>query len=130
MTPQEDEKLTKILERIKNLPEGEELPDDILSELTQDQLTAVYIEQMILEKGDEPNDALRGVLYEKLNDKINRELVNAIPNEFNERLEQALDGGNDEEVEKIIEESGIDVETITENAMTAFRDKYLSLEVK
>lgn len=130
MTPQDNKNLEEILERLKNLPEGETLPEDIIDNLTNDQLTAVYVEQMILDKGEEPNDALRGVLLEKLNEKVDRELINAIPDEYNERLEAALDSGNDEEVSKIIDESGIDVETITAEAMSAFRDKYLSLEVK
>ena len=129
MTPQEDEKLTMAFEQLKNLPEGQDLPDEIIEDLTQDQLTAIYVEQMILDKGVEPNDALRGVLLEKLENAINRKLVNALPEESAQKLESAIDNGaSDEEIEGIIAESGIDVETITEEAMTAFREKYLALE--
>lgn len=129
MTPQEDEKLTRAFEQLKNLPEGQDLPDEIIEGLTQDQLTAIYVEQMILDKGVEPNDALRGVLLEKLENAINRKLVNALPEESAQKLESAIDNGaSDEEIEGIIAESGIDVETITEEAMTAFREKYLALE--
>ncbi|MBR1875138.1 hypothetical protein IJ798_02060 [Candidatus Saccharibacteria bacterium] len=129
MTPQEDEKLTRAFEQLKNLPEGQDLPDEIIEDLTQDQLTAIYVEQMILDKGVEPNDALRGVLLEKLENAINRKLVNALPEESAQKLESAIDNGaSDEEIEGIIAESGIDVETITEEAMTAFREKYLALE--
>lgn len=129
MTPQEDEKLTRAFEQLKNLPEGQDLPDEIIEGLTQDQLTAIYVEQMILDKGVEPNDALRGVLLEKLENAINRKLVNALPEEFAQKLESAIDNGaSDEEIEGIIAESGIDVEMITEEAMTAFREKYLALE--
>ena len=129
MTPQEDEKLTRAFEQLKNLPEGQDLPDEIIEGLTQDQLTAIYVEQMILDKGVEPNDALRGVLLEKLENAINRKLVNALPEESAQKLESAIDNGaSDEEIEGIIAESGIDVETITEEAMTAFHEKYLALE--
>lgn len=129
MTPQEDEKLTRAFEQLKNLPEGQDLPDEIIEGLTQDQLTAIYVEQMILDKGVEPNDALRGVLLEKLENAIDRKLVNALPEESAQKLESAIDNGaSDEEIEGIIAESGIDVETITEEAMTAFREKYLALE--
>ncbi|MBQ2638468.1 hypothetical protein IJF91_00130 [Candidatus Saccharibacteria bacterium] len=129
MTPQEDEKLIRLFEQVKNLPEGQELPEEIINELTQDQLTAVYIEKMMLDKGVEPNDSLRAVLREKLDDAVNRKLVNALPAESAKKLESAIDNGaNDEELENIIAESGIDVERITEEAMTAFREKYLSLE--
>ncbi|MDO4967404.1 MAG: hypothetical protein Q4E70_01405 [Candidatus Saccharibacteria bacterium] len=129
MTPQEDEKLIRLFEQVKNLPEGQELPEEIINELTQDQLTAVYIEKMMLDKGVEPNDSLRAVLREKLDDAVNRKLVNALPVESAKKLESAIDNGaNDEELENIIAESGIDVERITEEAMTAFREKYLSLE--
>ena len=129
MTPQEDEKLTQVLDQIRNLPEGQELSDEIIEGLTQEQLTAVYVEQMMLDKGVEPNDALRGVLLEKLEDAINRKLVAALPEDAAKKVEEALDNGaSDEEVEGIINESGIDVETITEEAMTAFREKYLALE--
>ena len=57
MTPQEDEKLIRLFEQVKNLPEGQELPEEIINELTQDQLTAVYIEKMMLDKGVEPTDS-------------------------------------------------------------------------
>ena len=129
MTPQEDEKLTRLLEQLKNLPEGQELPEEIINDLTKEQLTAVYVEQMMLDKGVEPNDALRAVLKEKLEEAVNIRLVNALPEESARKAEEALDrGASDEEIEGIINESGIDVETITEKAMTAFREKYLSLE--
>ena len=114
---QDDAKLKEIIERINNLPEGAEIPDEILNQLTQEQMLAVFVEKMISDKGIAATDELRGKLYL------------AMPDYLVEKLNNEIDQGADEKtINQVIKESGIDVETITEQTMMAFREKYLKEE--
>lgn len=128
---QDDTKLKELLERINNLPEGEELPEDIFDDLTQEQIVAIYVEKMIADKGVEPTDELRAELREKLSDEITKAMVLAMPDYLVTKLNEEMENGADEEtVNKLIDESGIDVETITEQTMNKFRENYLDGEEK
>ena len=128
---QDDTKLKELLERVQSLPEDAELPEDILKDLDQGQIIQVYVTKMMMDKGVEPTDELRNKLAEELSDEITKNQILAMPdylvNELNERLDA---GAGDEEIAKAIDESGIDVETITEQTMTAFREQYLNGEEK
>ena len=128
---QDEAKIKELLARIDSLPEDAELPEDILEELTQEQIVAIYVEKMIADKGVEPTDELRKELREKLSDEITKALILAMPDYLVNQLNEELDGGaDDEKIAKAIDESGIDVETITEQTMNAFRDNYLNGEEK
>ena len=128
---QDDTKLKEIIEFLNSLPEGTEIPDEILNELTQDQMLAVFVEQMISDKGVVATDELRLNLYQKLSDEITKNMILAMPDYLVEKLNKDIEqGANEEVIEKAIDESGIDVETITEQTMTKFRKKYLNQEEK
>ena len=128
---QDEAKLKELLDRVNSLPEDAELPEDVLQELTQEQIIAIYVEKMIADKGIEPTDELRKDLREKLSDEITKALILAMPDYLVDQLNDELDGGaDDEKIAKAIDESGIDVETITERTMKAFRDDYLNGEEK
>ena len=128
---QEDTRLKELLDRVQNLPEDAELPEDFLNELTQEEIIAIYVEKMIADKGVEATDELRAELREALHDEITKRMVLALPDYLVTKLNQEIENGAGEEaVNKIIDESGIDVETITEQAMTAFRNDYLNGEDK
>ena len=128
---QDEAKLKELLDHISNLPEDAELPEDVLEDLTQEQIIAIYVEKMIADKGVEPTDELRKELREKLSDEITKALVLAMPDYLVNQLNEDLDGGaDDEKIAKAIDESGIDVETITEQTMNAFRENYLNGEEK
>ena len=128
---QDNTNLKALLDRVNNMPEGAELPEDILAELSQEEIIAIYVEKMIMDKGVEPTDQLRAELREKLSDEITKNMVLAMPDYLVSKLNEELDNGaSDEVVAKAIDESGIDVETITEQTMTAFREKYLNGEEK
>ena len=128
---QDDTKLKEIIEFLNSLPEGTEIPDEILNELTQDQMLAVFVEQMISDKGVVATDELRLNLYQRLSDEITKNMILAMPDYLVEKLNKDIEQGTNEEViEKAIDESGIDVETITEQTMTKFRKKYLNQEEK
>ena len=127
----DDTKLKEIIEFLNSLPEGTEIPDEILNELTQDQIVAVFVEQMISDKGVVATDELRLNLYQKLSDEITKNMILAMPDYLVEKLNKDIEQGvNEEVIEKAIDESGIDVETITEQTMTKFRKKYLNQEEK
>ena len=128
---QDDTKLKEIIEFLNSLPEGTEIPDEILNELTQDQMVAVFVEQMISDKGVVATDELRLNLYQRLSDEITKNMIIAMPDYLVEKLNKDIEqGANEEVIEKAIDESGIDVETITEQTMTKFRKKYLNQEEK
>lgn len=126
---QDDAKLKEIIERINNLPEGAEIPDEILNQLTQEQMLAVFVEKMISDKGIAATDELRGKLYVALSDEVAKNMILAMPDYLVEKLNNEIDQGADERaINQAIKESGIDVETITEQTMMAFREKYLKEE--
>ena len=126
---QDDAKLKEIIERINNLPEGAEIPDEILNQLTQEQMLAVFVENMISDKGIAATDELRGKLYVALSDEVTKNMILAMPDYLVEKLNNEIDQGADERaINQAIKESGIDVETITEQTMMAFREKYLKEE--
>lgn len=126
---QDDAKLKEIIERINNLPEGAEIPDEILNQLTQEQMLAVFVEKMISDKGIAATDELREKLYVALSDEVTKNMILAMPDYLVEKLNNEIDQGADERtINQAIKESGIDVETITEQTMMAFREKYLKEE--
>lgn len=126
---QDDAKLKEIIERINNLPEGAEIPDEILNQLTQEQMLAVFVEKMISDKGIAATDELRGKLYVALSDEVTKNMILVMPDYLVEKLNNEIDQGADERaINQAIKESGIDVETITEQTMMAFREKYLKEE--
>ena len=99
--------------------------------LTQEEIIAIYVEKMIADKGVEPTDELRAELRTKLSDEITKQMVLAMPDYLVSKLNEEMEKGADEDtVNKLIDESGIDVETITEQTMNNFRDNYLNGEEK
>ncbi len=122
-------KFDALVAKIQSMPEGAELPEDFFNDLSQEEMLVLYVEKMIADKGVEPTDELRNSLREALSDEITKQMVLAMPDYLVNKLNEELAAGADDEVvNKLIDESGIDVETITEQAMTAFREKYLNGE--
>jgi hypothetical protein len=127
----EDTRLKELLARIESLPEDADLPEEVLADLSQDEIIALYVEKMIADKGVEPTNELRAKLFEELSDEITKKIILSMPDYLVKKLNEDIDGGaGDDAINKAIDESGIDVETITEQAMTAFREKYLNGEEK
>ncbi|MBR0403272.1 hypothetical protein IJI55_01855 [Candidatus Saccharibacteria bacterium] len=103
-----------------------------LEKLSDDQLLDLYCEQMMIDKGldnleGDTRKQVRDELKERLNFEINRSILAALPEEkFNEI--DAVTTENDVDmdvVERVIKESGIDVDKITEETMKKFRELYL-----
>ena len=122
----DESKIKELMDKISNSPEEEvELPDEFLDELDQEQIILIYVEKMIADKGVEPTDELRNKLRSELSEEITKNIVLAMPDYL---VNQINDDVDDETMNRLIDESGIDVETITEQTMTAFREKYLEEE--
>lgn len=122
----DESKIKELMDKISNSPEEEvELPDEFLNELDQEQIILIYVEKMIADKGVEPTDELRNKLRSELSEEITKNIVLAMPDYL---VNQINDDVDDETMNRLIDESGIDVETITEQTMTAFREKYLEEE--
>lgn len=121
------DKTAEILERIQNLPEDAEIPEDIINDLDESQIVAIYVEQMIADKGVEATDELRVKLRGELEDRITENLINALPDDVIDELDSAVgqNTADDKMLEDAINASGIDVEAITEQTMTSFRNEYL-----
>lgn len=121
------DKTAEILERIQNLPEDAEIPEDIINDLDESQIVAIYVEQMIADKGIEATDELRVKLRGELEDRITENLINALPDDVVDKLDAAVgqNTADDKMLEDAINASGIDVEAITEQTMTSFRNEYL-----
>jgi len=66
-------------------------------------------------------------LKKRLIDQINRALISSLPDNKIDELNGILDKGefNDVELQKVIEDSGVDVKNITIRTMLKFRGLYL-----
>ena len=126
---QNDARLKELLDRIGSLPEGSDLPEEILSEYSQEELLAAFVERMIEDKGEVSSDELRAKILDDLNGAISDALVDAMPDYLVKLLNEEFDNGaDDDKIQQAIKESGIDVEAITEKAVRDFREKYLKGE--
>ena len=126
---QNDARLKELLDRISSLPEGSDLPEEILSEYSQEELLAAFVERMIEDKGEVSSDELRAKILDGLNGAISDALVDAMPDYLVKLLNEEFDNGaDDDKIQQAIKESGIDVEAITEKAVRDFREKYLKGE--
>ena len=124
-------KLEALAAKLNSMPEDATLPENFFADLSQEELIAVYVEKMIYDKGVEATDELRNKLFNELSDEITKQMILAMPDYLVRKLNEDIDGGADDEaINKAIDESGIDVETITEQTMSAFREKFLNGEDK
>ena len=123
------QRVEQIVEQLKHLEKDQEIPDEIFQSLTQDELIRVYIEQLIHDKGVEPNDELRADLRKKMENAILGDLVVELPDIYIDQLNNKIDAGaKTEEIDQLLEDSGIDINGITERAMKKFREKELGNE--
>jgi len=91
-----------------------------------------FIDEIITAKklpgiNDEVRLQLVSDMKERLLDQINRALIEALPEEKIDEFNLILDNEsvNDDEVQKFISQSGVDVQKVTIKTMLLFRDLYL-----
>src|SRR5574344_335957 len=116
-----------LMKRLEELPEDAEIPDELLDKMSQDQLIAVFAEKMINDKGIEPTDELRTKVINEINDNIDEKIFASLPDYLVDRLKNGFENNmSEDEVNKILDESGIDIDTITQDAMIDYRNKFLA----
>ena len=94
---------------------------------TQDELMNQYIEKMMSEAGVRVNDRLREDLKMKMQEAILSEILMNLPDYLVDKISELFDAAEPDfsEVQKIIQESGIDVQSVTEKALDEFKENYL-----
>lgn len=93
----------------------------------QDELMNQYIEKMMSEAGVRVNDRLREDLKMKMQEAILSEILMDLPDYLVDKISELFDAAEPDfnEVQKIIQESGIDVQSVTEKALDEFKENYL-----
>ena len=93
----------------------------------QDELMNQYIEKMMSEAGVRVNDRLREDLKMKMQEAILSEILMNLPDYLVDKISELFDAAEPDfnEVQKIIQESGIDVQSATEKALDEFKENYL-----
>lgn len=93
----------------------------------QDELMNQYIEKMMSEAGVRVNDRLREDLKMKMQEAILSEILMNLPDYLVDKISELFDAAEPDfnEVQKIIQESGIDVQSVTEKALEEFKENYL-----
>ena len=112
------------------MPEQKQLTEEELQNLSQDEIVALFVEQLLVDKGEGATDQRRMELAEEISDKINVEVLGRMSDETLDRLNAALDNPNstDGEIEEIIMNSGVNVAEVTEKILMDFREEYLGKE--
>lgn len=93
----------------------------------QDELMNQYIEKMMSEAGVRVNDRLREDLKMKMQEAILSEILMNLPDYLVDKISELFDAAEPDfnEVQKIIQESGIDVQSVTEKALDEFKENCL-----
>lgn len=93
----------------------------------QDELMNQYIEKMMSEAGVRVNDRLREDLKMKMQEAILSEILMNLPDYLVDKISELFDAAEPDfnEIQKIIQESGIDVQSVTEKALDEFKENYL-----
>lgn len=120
-----------------NTNNGEFLTDEQLENMSEDQLLELFCEQLMVDKGlenleGEERDEARKQLKEALTLEINKSILAALPDEKFDELDRQMEDGalSEEAVMKAVDEANLDLNKITEETMTKFRELYLEGDEK
>ncbi len=109
----------------------EELKQQIDS-MSNDEVLDVIMKSLLIEKGyndldEETEQQMIAELKERAIDMVNYSVIDALPVEKAEEVAEKIEQGEDAEavMNKAVEESGIDAEAITQDALAKFRELYL-----
>ncbi len=109
----------------------EELKQQIDS-MSNDEVLDVIMKSLLIEKGyndldEETEQQMIAELKERAIDMVNYSIIDALPVEKAEEVAAKIEQGEDAEaaMSKAVEESGIDAEAITQDALAKFRELYL-----
>lgn len=103
---------------------------------SQEQILSAFVIKMMQDKGvtslsDEERSRLRMSLQDKLEEQIERALIEMLSDERLVELDKKLDeGATDEEVEAFFLASGADANQVMTDAMKAFREAFMNLPME
>ena len=102
--------------------------ENYIENASQDELAGVFAYALLQEKGENPEDvealsALKQQIIAVINDAIIEALPETEVKELNKLFEQ--DEATPEKMAEIVAKSGVDTETITEEALEKFRAEYV-----
>lgn len=99
-----------------------------LSDLSQDQLVDLFIDELVKEKGSEVSELGRTRLAERLKDAVMTEILMSLPDYLVNKINDSYDNGTatEEMFDAAVEEAGVDTSKIAEKVMIKFRDDYLN----
>ena len=89
-----------------------------------------FVSELLAAKGVAETPELHAELLEKINDKIDRAILEALPGDVLDQMENSINDNTitEDAVKELIEKSGINTEEITFQALEAFRDEFLNEE--
>lgn len=123
---------TPILNDSQALAQEDELVAT-LQNLSNDEAMAVIAKGLLREKGftdldEETEGEMIQDLVERMTDFVNRAVLEELPEEKMAELDQMIaeERASDEEVGRLIQESGIDTSVATMKALEKFREIYLN----
>ncbi len=108
------------------------------TDISDDKIMRSYIDDMITQKSvsginSDQRARLRQKLIELFDERMQQEMITALPDEKLVELEDKLDNElSDDDLEKFFDESGLDFGEVAKRALERFRDEYISgvLEVE
>ena len=102
-----------------------------MANMSDEEFLSAFAAGLLAEKGlgemdDETKSDMIHDLVERITTFVNRAVLEALPSDKLDAINQLPDDTSIEEVNKIIQTSGINVDQITANALEKFRSIYLS----
>ena len=102
-----------------------------LKNMSNEEFLEAFAKGLLVEKGlgemdDETRAEMIKDLVERITTFVNRAVLEALPEDKLEQINQLADGDvSVDEINKVVQESGIDTDQITTNALEKFRSIYL-----
>ncbi len=87
-----------------------------------------FVSRLLAAKGQSDEPQAHASLLDKLNQKIDTAILMALPGDQLDFLEQSMDDGSltEDGVKSVLENSGVDSDSIISHALEEFRDDYLA----
>lgn len=90
-----------------------------------------FVDKMVTDKDANVSGGartkLRGQLFEEMNRRIERAMIEALPDQLLIELDKSIDNGmTDEEIDEFFEGTGIGFSEVVQQAMKDFREAYLN----
>lgn len=122
----------KLERREKSCRKVPKMPENKLDE----KVLAMFVDRLIADKGgdtldEKQKETLRGELREELDERMQRAMIKALPDEKLMKLEELLDAdAPDEEIESFFANAGVSFDAPLRKAMSDFRDDYFTGKIK